>query len=338
MCILACIFFVLPIIDRMEENYNRLETIQGEVLGCTIFAPLLKGIRVYQDYISSRQGDVCNFIPSCSQFAYKAIEKNGILGILMAFDRLERCNYASWNYAGRYYSVRYVEGRGYKLYDPVIKEPLPAPIPIVGDGGPRSFADYLYEKGEWQASILEYEREISPGDTDRVYIQIGKASWMMGNREKARDYLVKVYSDTASLFLGLAWLEERSIDSALYYLQRAKGFRKEVNSLLEDLKYIQKKNPVVAGALSALIPGSGRIYSGFTGDGIFSFLFVVGNLSISYLYHREGRALPSYAFLGFASLLYLGDIYGSIRSATIHNERHYDDLTLLFRRNFDELF
>lgn len=32
MYILACIFFVLPIIDRIEENYKKLETIQGEVL------------------------------------------------------------------------------------------------------------------------------------------------------------------------------------------------------------------------------------------------------------------------------------------------------------------
>lgn len=32
MCILACVFVVLPIIDRLEENYKKLETIQGEVL------------------------------------------------------------------------------------------------------------------------------------------------------------------------------------------------------------------------------------------------------------------------------------------------------------------
>jgi len=293
---------------------------------------------VYQSCISSRQGDLCNFVPSCSQFSYDAIEKNGILGILMALDRLERCNYASWNYAGRYYDVRYVKGRGYKLYDPVIKEPLIHSIPIAGDREVRSFADYLYNKGEWKASVLEYEKEILPEDTERVYLRIGKAYWMMGDRERARDYLTRVRGDTASLFLGLALLEEREVDRAFYYLQGAEAFRKEVDSLLEGLKCMKKKNPVIAGVLSSIIPGSGRIYSGFSGDGIFSFLFVMGNLSISYLYHREGRSFPSYAFLSFASLLYLGDIYGSIRSATVYNERHYDDLILLFRRNFSELF
>ncbi|OYD17346.1 hypothetical protein CH333_01165 [candidate division WOR-3 bacterium JGI_Cruoil_03_44_89] len=308
------------------------------LISSPIFTPLLKGIRVYQACIASRQGDVCNFTPSCSQFAFEAIEKKGILGILMAFDRLERCNYTSWNYVGRYYGVRYVEGRGYKLYDPVIREPLPPTTPVVEGGAPRTFADYLYGKGEWEASILEHEREIPSRDTGRVYIQMGKAYWMMGSRKEARNCLVRAGGDTASLFLGLMWLEERRIDSALCYLQRAGAFRKEVDIFLEDLKYIQKKNPVLAGALSAIVPGSGRIYSGFTGDGIFSFLFVVGNLSISYLYHREGRTIPSNAFLGFASLLYLGDIYGSVRSANLQNERHYDDISLLFRRNFNGLF
>lgn len=293
---------------------------------------------MYQACISSRQGDVCNFIPSCSQFTYEAIDKKGMLGILMAFDRLERCNYTSWNYAGRYYGVRYVKERGYKLYDPVIREMLPPPTPIIGGRGLHSFADYLYKKSEWEASILEYKRNVTPQDTNKVFIQIGKAYWMMGDREMARDYLIRVNSDTASLFLGLTWLEERKVDSALYYLQKAEGFREKVDNLLEELKHTRKKHPVIAGALSILIPGSGRIYSGFTGDGIFSFLFVIGNLSISYFYHREGRALPSYTFLGFASLLYLGDIYGSIRSANIYNERRYDGIVLGFRRNFNELF
>ncbi|MDO9575905.1 MAG: outer membrane lipoprotein carrier protein LolA [bacterium] len=36
MFILACIFFVLPIIEKIEENYRGFETIQGEVLRYTM--------------------------------------------------------------------------------------------------------------------------------------------------------------------------------------------------------------------------------------------------------------------------------------------------------------
>ena len=78
-----------------------------------------KLIRVYQVVFSSRQGDVCNFTPSCSNYAYKAIKKHGPLGILMTFDRLERCNYFAWQYKDKYYKVKRIPGHGYKLYDPV---------------------------------------------------------------------------------------------------------------------------------------------------------------------------------------------------------------------------
>ncbi len=51
-------------------------------------------IRVYQFFLSDIQPDVCNFRDdiSCSKFGRRAVEKYGIWGVLMAFDRLQRCN------------------------------------------------------------------------------------------------------------------------------------------------------------------------------------------------------------------------------------------------------
>jgi putative membrane protein insertion efficiency factor len=72
----------------------------------------LSFIRLYQLIISPQQGDVCNFQPSCSHFAFEAIKKYGIIeGILMASDRLQRCHY--WA-KGKYYP-----SPNGKLYDPV---------------------------------------------------------------------------------------------------------------------------------------------------------------------------------------------------------------------------
>ncbi|MDD5529306.1 MAG: membrane protein insertion efficiency factor YidD [bacterium] len=77
-------------------------------------------IHVYQIVISPRQGDVCNFNPSCSHFACEAIEKEGVVkGILMTADRLERCNYSAWQYKDKYYKTKFDTTRGNKLYDPV---------------------------------------------------------------------------------------------------------------------------------------------------------------------------------------------------------------------------
>ncbi len=308
------------------------------ILSTPIFAPLLKGIEMYQGFISSRQGDLCNFTPSCSEFAYKAIDEKGLLGIIMTFDRLERCNFKCWSYANNYYDVVYVKGRGYKLYDPVNKQQILPPVGVKRSVRVSSFADYLYEKGEWESSILEYERELRKYDTEKIYMRIGSAYWMMGERERARYYLNRVDNDTSRLFVGITWLEERNVDSAFCYLQSINRFREEVNGFLYNLNNISRKNPVAAGLLSSILPGSGRIYSGCIWDGIFSFLFISGSLSISYLYNREKRPVPSYTFLSLGFLLYIGDIYGSIKSATNYNEKYYDDLVIVFRDNFDEFF
>jgi hypothetical protein len=80
---------------------------------------LTKVIRIYQVIFSSRQGDVCNFTPSCSRYGYRAIKKHGLRGVLMTADRLERCNCFAWY--GDYKVKRDSQGR-YKLYDPVEKE------------------------------------------------------------------------------------------------------------------------------------------------------------------------------------------------------------------------
>ncbi len=82
-------------------------------------------IKLYQKVISPAQGDVCNFYPSCSHFAGEAIEKYGIFwGILMASDRLTRCNPNAINYYDTYYSgIKHG-----KIYDPVEENYIFSPI------------------------------------------------------------------------------------------------------------------------------------------------------------------------------------------------------------------
>ncbi len=62
------------------------------------------GFQLYQTIVSPAQGDVCNFSPSCSHFARKAISKYGpFWGSLMAADRLMRCNPWAYEHVGTYY-------------------------------------------------------------------------------------------------------------------------------------------------------------------------------------------------------------------------------------------
>lgn len=50
-------------------------------------------IRFYQKFISPQDLPVCNFTPTCSSFAVESIQTFGFFrGILLASDRLQRCN------------------------------------------------------------------------------------------------------------------------------------------------------------------------------------------------------------------------------------------------------
>ena len=70
-------------------------------------------IRLYQKFISSQDGAVCGFAPSCSRFGMGCIQEYGFArGVLLASDRLLRCNGSK----SRYYHKDGVTG---KYVDPV---------------------------------------------------------------------------------------------------------------------------------------------------------------------------------------------------------------------------
>ncbi len=53
---------------------------------------LLAGLRVYQGYLSPLVSSGCKFYPSCSHYAYQAIELHGARrGAWLALRRLLRC-------------------------------------------------------------------------------------------------------------------------------------------------------------------------------------------------------------------------------------------------------
>lgn len=55
--------------------------------------PVLATLRFYQRWISPLLPPSCRFYPTCSQYAYEAIERYGLLkGGAMAAWRLLRCN------------------------------------------------------------------------------------------------------------------------------------------------------------------------------------------------------------------------------------------------------
>jgi putative membrane protein insertion efficiency factor len=72
---------------KLDDNSEVLRKVQ-DVQESAPFFP----IKLYQDYISSVDGNRCPMYPTCSQYCIEAFKKHGIfLGWIMCSDRLMRC-------------------------------------------------------------------------------------------------------------------------------------------------------------------------------------------------------------------------------------------------------
>ena len=96
----------------------------------------------------------------------------------------------------------------------------------------------------------------------------------------------------------------------------------------------KRRSPLLAGAMSAIIPGSGKIYAGDLGSGVSS-LLTVGALGLmawesqSKLGWSDWRTITLTSILG---LFYIADIYGSALSVSVIRQTYEDarKTTLLF--------
>jgi putative membrane protein insertion efficiency factor len=85
------IAFTKSIFETKEIN-NKINT--GTPNRNPIYSAFSGLFIFYKKCISSQDYPSCNFSPSCSEYALKAIKKKGVfIGVIAAFDRLSRCNH-----------------------------------------------------------------------------------------------------------------------------------------------------------------------------------------------------------------------------------------------------
>jgi TM2 domain-containing membrane protein YozV len=94
---------------------------------------------------------------------------------------------------------------------------------------------------------------------------------------------------------------------------------------------LPRKSPLVAGALSALVPGLGRVYLGRWQDAILSFLLVgaTSGLAAHGFVHDGTSSVRGWIMGSTAAVFYVGNVYGSAvgaivqrreREAALHDE------------------
>ncbi len=105
----------------LPDVYRKREVQKKEATGDFYAKVFMKLIRVYQQSFSEVQGDVCNFVPSCSHFGYQALSEFGFIkGLLLTSDRLQRCHPFAWRYVDSY-GIAEDSVRGERLYDPPMR-------------------------------------------------------------------------------------------------------------------------------------------------------------------------------------------------------------------------
>ena len=117
------------------------------------------------------------------------------------------------------------------------------------------------------------------------------------------------------------------------YAVKAKSFLDVWNST-PDLPNYKPRSPWLAGAMSAVIPGSGKIYAGDLRSGVSTLLIVgaLGGMAAESWIKLGGRDWRTIALSSVFGLFYIGNIYGSALSVSVIRNTYQDaeKATLLF--------
>ncbi len=148
------------------------------------------------------------------------------------------------------------------------------------------------------------------------------------------DIITKAEYQLGVFMLQHRWQEARKF--AEYHtdlLSKSSKFN-DLNNLSKNGINIRYKNPFLAASFSAVVPGSGKLYTGRWKDAIFSLFFVTSASWLSYRSISNEGLKPNGIIFGSVALgFYAANIYGSAKSARVFN----DNINLSFDNRVEEI-
>ena len=139
---------------------------------------------------------------------------------------------------------------------------------------------------------------------------------------------------------GIALLQDRPDD----FIAATGGFtfsqyaltesERALQGIFNERYYGRSKSPALAAAASAVVPGLGKVYAGELAEGVAAFL-TVGSLAAITAENWAKYGVKNWKTLLFGTLgavFYIGNIYGSYVSVSIHNNdlRDAQDTAILY--------
>lgn len=177
-------------------------------------------------------------------------------------------------------------------------------------------------------------------DSNAARYELGATYFLMERYDESVDFLKESqgrfqggeYRWKSQILIGMNNLMQKRWESAIQHFDQfaligipeTTSHRVSVYKRYgEDGKALPSKNPLLAGFLSTLLPGSGRVYVGRLNDAMLTvfFLGVLGwgtydGFSENGISSRKGWALGT-----LGGIFYLGNVYGSVVAAQTHNRR-----------------
>ena len=176
----------------------------------------------------------------------------------------------------------------------------------------------------------------------RAYYQIGATYFLQDQFERSAQFLTEALpriTDTrqhaeAEQLIGLSYLKQKrwSKASEVFKALQKSDVMQVKEKAVAYHKYAEKgehlptRSPFLAGTLSTIVPGTGRLYTGRFSDALTT-LFTMGITGWQAYdgFRRDGLSSAKGWTLGtLCGIFYVGNIYGSVISARVYN-RHITD-------------
>ncbi len=232
----------------------------------------------------------------------------------------------------------------------------------------KKFADILFQEKDYLRAAIEYERYLYYADDqpDSVLFKLGLCHQMRQKYDYATKYFKKVMDIENSIlssqarqaylynlyksgkFDSLKKIAKFDSSEVFYYYaacihadeniewQKFELSEKQLTKFKQlDSQRINKKekSPLLAGILSAVIPGMGKIYLKRTGDGLYSLGLTGLSAAVTARAFIKDLVVTGVVGSGITLTFYLGNIYGSYVGAKIYNKQldknFYADLETL---------
>lgn len=198
------------------------------------------------------------------------------------------------------------------------------------------FAEHLEEQGDLYRAITEYKRYLfSNPESDSIRYHLASLYAENNRYGNAIDILreVKNKDEFYANAIGEYFYRVNYYDSCAVYwsgeklglIYLRKGEIEKGMKLLNLKSPPELKNPCLGVALSSILPGSGRIYAGRVGDGIFSMITFFTSTYLTYKYYKEDNFPLTVLFGGVSGIFYSGNIFGTYISIGIYNSNKMDE-------------